>query len=66
VSRESCSFRRDQEDTKARPLTPHYIVSVAKVPEEVKLRTLRVGNLGGNIHFIERLLAPPVVSALQP
>jgi hypothetical protein len=35
-----CSGRRDQEAAKARPLTPHFIVSLARGPNVVKLRSL--------------------------
>jgi PAX-interacting protein 1 len=34
------SGRRDQETAKARPLTPHFIVSIARGPEVAKVRSL--------------------------
>jgi hypothetical protein len=34
------SGRRDQDQTKARPLTPHFIVSVARGPEVSKVRSI--------------------------
>jgi hypothetical protein len=34
------SGRRDQETTKTRPLTPHFIVSIARGPEVAKVRSL--------------------------
>jgi hypothetical protein len=46
------SGRRDQEAAKTRPLTPHFIVSVARGPEVAKVRSLtalRFVGLGGNV-----------------
>jgi hypothetical protein len=37
-----CTGCRDQEASKVHPLTPHFIVSVARGPEVVNLRSLQV------------------------
>ena len=54
VSRESCSFAHD--DTRSRPLTPHFIVSVERGPEVVKLRSMT--ELCGLRVSVEKYIAP--------
>jgi hypothetical protein len=50
------SARRDQEDAKARPLTPHFIVSVTRGPEVAKVRSLT--ELSGLRVTVETYVAP--------
>ena len=57
------SGRRDQDPTKDRPLTPHFIVSVARGPEVSKVRSIT--ELCGLRVSVESYVAPKGHVAMQ-
>ena len=62
------SGRRDQDPTKDRPLTPHYIVSVARGPEVSKVRchrTLRSASVRGVVRGAKGSPAMQTLPALR-
>jgi len=62
------SGRRDHDPTKDRPLTPHFIVSVAREPEMSKVRshrTLRSASVGGVVRGSKEPVAMQALPALR-